>query len=538
MSLDRAEAGALAKTPRDLVALLVREVDRLDAVQPVVQHVASINSDALDALNDLLYQRATPGVKAVRATLERLYGSGSADGDSEGEYDRARIFGGPLGVRLACDVLDRLVVAVRDAAEEPRELRYILRSLTAAVRHRCEDYPSTTVADEPIENGAAAPRQRENSPNIDDEDAGREQPAPTTTRARAPSPPATPEPDDRKLSNARESGAPRKLVRDGAQPGQEEAPTDDARDSRRSKRRFHPYDPSTWNDPALRLAPPLDLPRSHDGLEIFDVPFSRQLKVHGMTRNEIGNMSQQAFDPNARNLCLQTWQPRPCRTGEPFVMYEKFGTAYLDALRTHGPLEGAISCFFRHGAHDWRYAGDYTEHARWTLDAKYFASLTDREDALWRAYLDAPALGTPKAAAFDARPTRSARSVLDAWKTKVPNGGLSFALFKAVGYDGDRITHRGPAARAAKNSSTAKTQSRFKFPTSGRIRHWLESHERTAGVKAAYFAKADAVAQRALAAPPAAARRPSRAPSSSADAVSEVETRETRSSHKRPRVSR
>ncbi|BGP14832.1 hypothetical protein JCM10213_002729 [Rhodosporidiobolus nylandii] len=291
----------------------------------------------------------------VEPLLSQLY----AVAGSDVEEVPKRVEVGEFGTRMAYEALawTRL-----QAGEKRRPLLKLLMLLTRAVEHRTHQaqaqagavaVPDEDVAEPAVAGEGAADKADEQGPS----------PAP-----RSPSP--APQPP----------------------PPQPEAPLPAGVSAEQQARiAFHPLDRSSWFDASLTLPPPADLPLSHDGSSIFDVPLARQLKVpgHPTTWSDIPGTSQATLDRKNRNLRYSCrYQARPAAIGEPFVIADEgdAGTAslkYLDGIKAIQPLH----CYFSIASNDERYHGEVEQHRRFEIWPEDFAAMSPPRRALWVEYL-------------------------------------------------------------------------------------------------------------------------------------------------------
>ncbi|GAA5912568.1 hypothetical protein JCM6882_004804 [Rhodosporidiobolus microsporus] len=221
---------------------------------------------------------------------------------------------------------------------------------------------------------------------------------------------------------------------------------------RPAERVFHPLLRQTWFDASLTRPPPADLPLSHDGLPVWEVPFTRQVPIkpapaNGRVRhNDIGGNSQYTLNANCQLLCYSgDRQELPKQIGEMFCVGEGLGVKYLKRIRN----AGRCSVFHSHGVHDWRYGGDLKEHKRYFVEPADFRSMSSKRLRLWERYFDRSGAREE----FGLEHTGSGAGAVEFIKTERTTR-LVFAAFRVVGYD------------------------------RGRIREWLDNHETSAGWKA------------------------------------------------------
>ncbi|GAA5852631.1 hypothetical protein JCM8547_002571 [Rhodosporidiobolus lusitaniae] len=88
--------------------------------------------------------------------------------------------------------------------------------------------------------------------------------------------------------------------------------------------------------------------------------------------NDLPGNSQQAFQEEPRVLMfVRGRHPPPGQLGEPVLIGEGRGEAYLDKIRKAGRL----SAFWGFGPHDWRLRGEVVEVKRFIVDSEEFAKM-------------------------------------------------------------------------------------------------------------------------------------------------------------------
>ncbi|GAA6061687.1 hypothetical protein JCM10212_005979 [Sporobolomyces blumeae] len=373
----------------------------------------------------------------VKECLRDVYGS---DHD-KGAFGPERINAGEVGASLALATLERVELGLLGVK---RGVVYVLDLFLDAINARVTSYRSEqgVVREDKVDVSEPAARGPE-SPTIQDDSDGAASGSGTRQRLSR---------DAQGRSGRRDaapSPAPKKPVvhLEAAPPTPESTPNPphggpDVNFKFDPSRKFSPFDYASWCDPALYLPPPDDLPVSHDGLSVFDVPFGRQVKVPNAKGqiNDIGNMSVATYDPTRRNLCLSEWQPRPRRIGEPVVFLERAGEPYLDNLRGLQPGEDGdsaqkLSCFHQVKPNDWRYAGEVVEHQRFKVTSRDFQRLTEAEWELWSDYIESRSLTKLKKKLEVEQATR------EGIRRRLESGNrtLVFAVFKVVGYNSAKI---------------------------------------------------------------------------------------------------
>ncbi|GAA6060709.1 hypothetical protein JCM10212_003330 [Sporobolomyces blumeae] len=398
----------------------------LQRAQPPHEHVETFGtSSSLSRLNSLNEQDDLPGWDDVRSCLKEMYGPGP----NKLPFDPSRINAGELGVSLGLATLRRVAL---DTPSVRRSMHYVVEQLIAALAERVRTYIDASGTEEKPDgnddklNGDEPPRaaKRGRAPSPVDEKKPFESPAPPSSRRGSPTPSSGAADDDDEA-----------VVGEQAQAG----PAADV-DPYDPSRPFNPIDHASWADPTLFVQPPDDLPRSHDGLSIFDVPFARQITVPGRRRkmNDIGGGSQENHNAKSRLLFpMNNWQEPPRRVGEPFLMGAN--REWIEEVR--GPDAGEaiddcppVSCFFRRSPGDWRYVGEVVPHAVFRLGRADLACMSEDEWLRWDAYFDSD-LGTlrdvKRMLGFS---TEASRGEMRELLRRMPSP-LNWTVFKVVGYD-------------------------------------------------------------------------------------------------------
>ncbi|GAA6008640.1 hypothetical protein JCM10207_007188 [Rhodosporidiobolus poonsookiae] len=423
------ELAALSKAIAKLDALPPHLVPRQDNWDGAARELCIFLEEAPDPLN----------WTAVRPLLEALYPGKAAAAIAQ----KVRV--GTFGVGMALEALTKIQP---ESDPEKRLILCFVERLKRAV-----DICRATVSEETPEalQPAAQPQQRQ-AEEAPVEAAPDEQDslAQSRKRGRASAPEPEEEEDAKPPPPKQERHVPSRSLSATPHPppASPAAPTsklaapsrDDPRsaEEREFVRSFHPQLRETWFDASLTLPPPPDLPRSHDGLAIQDVPFTRQIRLFGRSPiNDLPGNSQLTVQRNVQalyyNLALGRQLP-PGAFGEPFLVSDSRGLEGLDDIKASAGSRG-MSTFFSHGPHDWRYSGISLEHKRFQVFSSDFEEMTPERRNLWEECLSIEGQRVehklPKAA-------EEAASYVD-WVLSNPDFVFTFAIFKVVGYDTVRI---------------------------------------------------------------------------------------------------